>query len=111
MLGPLRDLIEERDTYTRHRCTSLGIIAITAVRLASCDVGEALVPARVDPGVQKAQSRESAAEAGVIQEGDDGGRDWGCGRGAAAGGELAALEDGVAVFFPLLAVQRGAWQG
>lgn len=79
VLGPLRDLVEERDTYTRHRCTSLGIIAITAIRLASCDVCEALVPAGVNPRVQESQGRESAAEAGVVQECDDGGCDWGGG--------------------------------
>lgn len=98
VLAPLRDLIEERDTYTRHRRTSLCVITVTAIRLASCDVCEALVPAGVNPRVQESQGRESVAEAGVIQEGDDGGCDWGCGRGAAAGGELAALEDGVAGF-------------
>lgn len=57
----------------------------------------------VEPGVQEAEGLEAFSEAGVVEEGDDGGED-GAGRGGAAGEVRGVVHvDGVAGFV------SGAW--
>lgn len=84
--------MQKRYTYTRKRGISLSVVAVAADRLATGDVGEALVGIAVDQGVQESKSRLALTETGIVEEGNNTGHDGRGSRSATAGGELAALE-------------------
>ena len=62
-------------TYPVDRGSCLSVVTIAAIRLPGRDVGEALVAAGVDPGVQEPEYGLAGAEARVIEECNDGGGD------------------------------------
>jgi hypothetical protein len=62
-------------TYAVNSRPSLSIHTVAAIRLPSRNISETLVAARIDPGVQEAESGFAGAEARVVEEGDDGGGD------------------------------------
>jgi hypothetical protein len=53
-------------TYAVNSRPSLSIHPITAIRLPSRDISETLVAARIDPGVQEAESGFVGEEASVV---------------------------------------------
>lgn len=97
-------------TYPIDRASGLGVLAVTAIRLSACDVGEALVAAGVNPRVQEAENRLAGAETGVVDEGDDGGGELfevsGCLTSSYSGCKLT----GEAAEVPPLGVRAPPWK-
>ena len=62
-------------TYPVDRGPCMSVVTIAAIRLPGCDVGEALVAAGVNPGVQEPEYGLAGAETRVVEEGNDGGGD------------------------------------
>ena len=62
-------------TYPVDRGSCLSVVTIAAIRLPGRDVGEALVAAGVDPGIQEAEYGLAGAETCVVEKCDDGGGD------------------------------------
>lgn len=81
---------------------SLGVVAVASVGLAGRDVVEGTAGVEVDERVQEAERRLAGAQAGVVEEGNDAGGDWGGRRGTSVGAEDAAEIGGVPVGFVLV---------
>lgn len=60
------------DTSPGNRRSSLAIDTVAAYRAATGDVGEAKEANGVEPRVEEAEGLLADAEAGVVEEGDDG---------------------------------------
>lgn len=58
----------KRYTYTRERASGLSVVAVAADRLATSNVGKALVGISVNQRVQKSESRLALTETGIVQE-------------------------------------------
>ena len=77
---------------TRDWLVGLTVDAVATYSTTSSDVGEAFETDAIEPGVEEAKLFLASAEAGIVQESDDGGKDRGC-CGGAAGMPHSVIDD------------------
>ena len=74
----------------------MSIDAVTPNRSTTSDVGETEETDGIQPRIEEAQRSLAGTEAGVVEEGDDGGKDGCSGRGTAREGSFVVDDNRVA---------------
>lgn len=92
-----KSLMQKGITYTRKRASGLGVVAVAADRLATGNIGKALVGISVNQRIQESESRLAFTETSIVQEGNNTGHDGRGRRSTTAGSKFATLEHGIAV--------------